>query len=165
MTEQHTVYLALGTNIGDREANLKEALQLLPPQVQILTVSRLYETAPAYILDQSAFLNIALKGHTALPPADLLTYLKQAEKKLGRRPTRRYGPRLIDLDIIFYDDLIYEIPDLQIPHPRMSERGFVLYPLADVAAEVVHPSLKQTVADLLAHLPDSEGILRVKDWQ
>jgi 2-amino-4-hydroxy-6-hydroxymethyldihydropteridine diphosphokinase len=165
MTEQHIVYLALGTNIGEREANLKEAVRMLPPQVKVLSVSRLYETAPAYVLDQSAFLNMALKGQTALSPAALLAYLKQGEKELGRQVTRRYGPRVIDMDIIFYDDLIYETPDLQIPHPRMHERAFVLYPLADVAAEVLHPGLKQTVSELLAKLSDNEGILSVKDWQ
>jgi 2-amino-4-hydroxy-6-hydroxymethyldihydropteridine diphosphokinase len=164
MTQSHTVYLALGTNLGRRRANLQQVLALLPPQVTVAAVSRLYETAPAYVLDQPPFLNMALKGQTALAPPQLLAYLKQLEEKMGRTRTRRYGPRLLDLDIIFYDELILELPELQIPHPRLSERGFVLRPLADIAASLVHPGLQQTVAELVAQLPPDHGILNVLDW-
>ena len=165
MSEQHIVYLAVGTNLGDRAANLREALAQLPPQVEVQAISRLYETAAAYVLDQPAFLNIALKGTTPLSPVDLLAYLKNLEKELGRQKGRRYGPRLIDLDIIFYDELIMATPELQIPHARLAERDFVLRPLADIAAEVVHPALKQTVTELLDQLPTTDGILNVLDWQ
>jgi 2-amino-4-hydroxy-6-hydroxymethyldihydropteridine diphosphokinase len=164
ISKKHVTYLALGTNLGHREDNLREALKELPPEVEILTVSRLYETAPAYVLDQPAFLNMAIKGQTALSPTDLLVYLKQAEAQIGREKTIRYGPRKIDLDIIFYDDLVFDTPDLVIPHPRMAERGFVLRPLADIAADFVHPVLKQTVAELVADLPPGDGVLRVIDW-
>jgi 2-amino-4-hydroxy-6-hydroxymethyldihydropteridine diphosphokinase len=164
ISKKHLVYLALGTNLGHREDNLKQALKELPPEVEILTTSRLYETAPAYVLDQPAFLNIALKGQTALSPTDLLAYLKQTEAQIGREKTIRYGPRKIDLDIIFYDDLVFNMPDLVIPHPRMAERGFVLRPLADIAADFVHPVLKQSVAELVADLPPEDGILRKIDW-
>ena len=163
--QKHIVFLALGTNLGDREANLREAIQALSPHIAVESVSRLYETAPVYVLDQPAFLNIALKGQTSLTPVDLLTFLKNLEQDLGRQHTRRYGPRSIDFDVIFYDDLILNTPDLQIPHPRMAERDFVLNPLADIAAEVLHPELKQTIAELLAQLPSSDGILNVMDWQ
>lgn len=165
MSKQHLVYLALGTNLGNRESNLRQALQMLAPAVEVTAVSRLYETAPAYVLDQPSFLNIAVKGQTDLSPTGLLVYLKQLETEIGREKTRRYGPRQIDLDIIFYDDLIFNKPHLHIPHPRMVERGFVLRPLADIAADIVHPILKQTVADLAADLPPDDGILSVSDWQ
>jgi 2-amino-4-hydroxy-6-hydroxymethyldihydropteridine diphosphokinase len=165
MVDKHIVYLALGTNLGDREDNLKKALQALPPQIEVSAVSRLYETAPAYVVDQPAFLNIVIKGQTDLSPTDLLAYLKLLETQIGREKTMRYGPRKIDLDIIFYDDLIVDLPHLQIPHPRMSERGFVLYPLADIASDVVHPVLKQTNKELLANLSSDNGVLTASDWQ
>ncbi|MBN1219999.1 MAG: 2-amino-4-hydroxy-6-hydroxymethyldihydropteridine diphosphokinase [Anaerolineae bacterium] len=164
MKQQHLVYLALGANLGHRKNNLKQALQKLAPNVEILATSRLYETAPAYVFDQPAFLNMAVKGQTSLSPTDLLAYLKQIETEMGREKAVRFGPRLIDLDIIFYNDLILNTPDLQIPHPRMAERGFVLHPLADIAADFVHPVLKQTVAELVANLPADDGILTVTKW-
>jgi 2-amino-4-hydroxy-6-hydroxymethyldihydropteridine diphosphokinase len=165
MTEQHLVYLAAGTNLGDREGNLRRALQTLPPQVAVVAVSRLYETAPAYVVDQPAFLNIALVGETTLSPDELLAYLQGAETSLGREQAVRFGPRQLDLDLIFYDDQIIDEPQLQIPHPRLTERGFVLWPLVDIAPDFVHPILKQTVTELAAALPPDEGILNVVDWQ
>ena len=165
MTKQQRVYLAAGTNLGDREGNLRRALQTLAPLVVVGAVSRLYETAPAYVVDQPAFLNIALAGETSLSPDELLAYLKGTETSLGREKAIRFGPRQIDLDIIFYADQIIDEPQLQIPHPRLTERGFVLWPLVDIAADFVHPILKQTVAELAAALPPDEGILNVFDWQ
>ncbi|HEX9924478.1 MAG TPA: 2-amino-4-hydroxy-6-hydroxymethyldihydropteridine diphosphokinase [Anaerolineae bacterium] len=165
MTEQQRVYLAAGTNLGDREHNLRRALQTLPPQVAILAVSRLYETAPAYVVDQPSFLNIALAGRTALAPDDLLTYLKEIEASLGREKAIRFGPRQLDLDIIFYNDRIIDEPHLKIPHPRLAERGFVLRPLVDIAPDFVHPVLKQTLVELATQLPPDDGILSAVDWQ
>lgn len=162
--EPHTVYLALGANLGSRRNSMREALQSLAPQVKILAQSRLYETAPAYVLDQPIFLNMVIRAHTALPPAELLAYLKQLENKIGRAKTIRYGPREIDLDIIFYNDVILETPALKIPHPRMHERGFVLRPLADIAPDLRHPVLKKTISQLLAALPEDDGILAITDW-
>ncbi len=164
MTNKHTVYLALGTNLGNRQDNLEKALQALPPQVKISAVSRLYETTPAYVVDQPAFLNIAARGHTELPPPELLDYLKLLEGRIGREKSFRYGPRKIDLDIVFYDDLTLNLPHLQIPHPRMVERGFVLHPLVDIAPDFVHPVLKQTLVQLAAALPLEEDILTVSEW-
>ena len=157
----HTVYLALGTNLGNRKNNLNEAIQSLPPQVEIIAVSRLYETAPAYVLDQPAFLNMALRGHAELSPPDLLAFLKQLEQRIGREKSIRYGPRKIDLDIIFYNNLVLNLPDLQIPHPRMQERGFVLHPLTDIAPNYVHPVLNRTITDLAADLASDNGILTI----
>jgi 2-amino-4-hydroxy-6-hydroxymethyldihydropteridine diphosphokinase len=161
VSKQHVVYLSLGTNLGHRENNLKQALQELPPEVEVVAISRLYETAPAYVVDQPSFLNMVVEGQTTLTPTDLLAYLKQIEDEIGREKAVRYGPRKIDLDIIFYDDLVWNTPDLQIPHPGMAERGFVLCPLADIAAGFVHPILKKTVAELAANLTTDDGILRV----
>jgi 2-amino-4-hydroxy-6-hydroxymethyldihydropteridine diphosphokinase len=165
MTDKHLVYLAAGANLGRRQHNLKQALRALPPQVEISAVSRLYETAPAYVLDQPVFLNIAVEGQTGVSPTELLAYLQQIEKSMGRERKLRHGPRLIDLDIIFYDDLALDLPQLTIPHPRMHERGFVLRPLADIAPDFVHPLLKQSVRTLLANLPAGEGVLKIIDWQ
>jgi 2-amino-4-hydroxy-6-hydroxymethyldihydropteridine diphosphokinase len=166
MADQHLVYLALGTNLGDRQGNLTQALQLLTEKVNVTAISRLYETAPAYVTEQPVFLNLAVKGHTDLSPTELLTYLKDLEVRIGREESVRYGPRKIDLDILFYDDwVINNPPHLRIPHPRMIERGFVLHPLADIAPNFHHPILKQTVRELLADLPPDDGILRITDWE
>jgi 2-amino-4-hydroxy-6-hydroxymethyldihydropteridine diphosphokinase len=159
----HLVCLALGSNLGRRQRNLDLALQRLYPAVTVLETSRRYETAPAYVLNQPAFLNMAVRGETTLLPHDLLVWLKQFEVDMGRRQSFRYGPRLIDLDIIFYDDWVINTPDLQVPHPRLAERGFVLHPLADIVPDLVHPVLHQTVTDLVAALPKEDGILRVID--
>ncbi len=135
----HTVYIALGTNLGDRLANLRAAIKSLPPDVSVLAESHVYETPPWGYADQPPFLNMAIKAETDLAPEPLLTYLKQLEVELGREQNFRWGPRLIDLDILFYDELVVNTPPLVIPHPRLHERAFVLVPLLDVAPDLVHP--------------------------
>ncbi len=154
---QHTVYLALGTNLGDRLTNLRAAIDALSPDVRVLAESRIYETPPWGYTDQPAFLNMALKGETDLTPRALLTHLKQIEARLGRQPGFRYGPRLIDIDILLFDDLVLDDGDLLIPHASLPERAFVLVPLADVAADVVHPVLHRSIRELLSEV-DSTGI-------
>jgi len=158
----HTIYIALGTNLGERMNNLRTAITTLSPDVTVLAESHVYETPPWGFEDQPAFLNMVAKAETGLEPEVLLGYLKQIEVKLGREKTVRWGPRLIDLDILFYDDLIIESPPLVIPHPRLHERAFVLVPLVDVAPEVVHPVFQMNVSNLLAKI-DAQGISRYGD--
>lgn len=131
------IFLSLGTNLGDRQENLSKARELLEPQVHVIAASPIYETAPWGYRDQPAFLNQVLQVETVLAPHDLLVYLKQIEAQLGRQPNFHYGPRLIDLDILIYNDLTIDEEGLQIPHPHLTERAFVLVPLADLAPELV----------------------------
>jgi|SRR3990172_3881828 len=159
--EEHIVYLSLGTNLGDRLANLKSALAALTPQMIVKERSHIYETPPWGYTEQPAFLNQVVKVETYLAPEPLLKHLKRIEVALGREPSFQNGPRLIDLDILFFDDLVLETPAVTIPHPRMHERAFVLVPLNDIAPELVHPEFKKTVRELLAGC-DTSGIQMVK---
>ncbi len=154
---KHIIYLALGTNLGDRRANLRAAIAALPPAVTVLVESPIYETPPWGITDQPAFLNMALKGETLLAPLALLSLLKRRETQLGRTPSIRYGPRQIDMDILFYAGLILDTPELVIPHPRLQERAFALVPLADIAPDYYHPVLEKTVREMLASC-DTSGV-------
>jgi 2-amino-4-hydroxy-6-hydroxymethyldihydropteridine diphosphokinase len=153
------VYLALGTNLGDRAGNLRRALESLPPHVTVLEGSPVYETPPWGVSDQPAFLNMVVRCRTSLLPLTLLHRLKRLEKRLGRQPSMRYGPRLIDLDILFYADLVLETPHLSIPHASLHERAFVLVPLCDLAPDFVHPRLGWTVRQMLAGV-DTQGVVR-----
>jgi 2-amino-4-hydroxy-6-hydroxymethyldihydropteridine diphosphokinase len=148
----HAVYLALGTNLGERHANLRAAIEALSPDVKVIAESKVYETPPWGYENQPAFLNMAVKCETNLEPESLLKRLKQFEVQLGREQSFRWGPRLIDIDVLFYDDLILESESLIIPHPRLHERAFVLVPLADIAPDFVHPVLKKTIKELLASM-------------
>lgn len=147
--ENTDVYIALGTNLGDREANLRSAVDALQQEVKLLVTSRIYETVPHGYLDQSDFLNQVIKVNTDLSPEKLMKFLKNLEEKLGRIPSFRDGPRKIDLDILFYGDMILDLPDLKIPHPRLHERAFVLVPLADIAPDLLHPGLSLSVNEML----------------
>lgn len=156
----HLVYLALGTNIGQRPANLRKALASLSPQVQVCRVSAVYETAPWGYTDQPTFLNQVIEAKTDLSPTELLSRLKEIEFHLGRQPTFRNGPRLIDLDVLLYDDLVVQDDNLKIPHPGVVSRAFVLVPLADLAPELRHPTAGQTIQELLAQV-NTEGVKRI----
>lgn len=154
---RHRVFIALGSNLGDREKNLRTAIALLSHFVSVQKISPIYETEPWGFKDQPSFFNQVLEGLTRFKPVILLKRLKSIEKKMGRKPGIRYGPRLIDLDILFYDDLILDEPGLAIPHPRLHERAFVLVPLENIAPHLVHPVLNQTIHDLLKKV-DGTGV-------
>lgn len=151
------IYLALGTNLGDREANLQIAKDSLVPNVRVVQESSIYVTPPWGYEDQPNFLNQVIEIQTALEPLSLLHYLKHIETGMGRLKTFRNGPRLIDLDILFYGKQVVQEEYLQIPHPRLQERAFVLVPLSEIAPEFVHPVLLETVQSLLSKV-DAEGV-------
>lgn len=158
----HTVILAVGTNLGDRMVNLTQALVLLIPFATLKKWSRVYETPPWGYLEQPAFLNMVVEAETDLEPLELLDRLKLLEEKIGREKSFRFGPRLIDLDILFYDDLVLHTERLEIPHPRIAERAFVLAPLAELAPERKLPSSMETITKLLARA-DAIGIQPVTE--
>ncbi len=148
----HSVFIALGSNLGDRRANLKAAISALGPEVFHIRCSPVYETLPWGYLDQPKFLNQVIQAETNIEPMILFSHLKGIESNLGRQPGIQNGPRLIDLDIIFYDDLILDSELLTIPHPRLAGRGFVLMPLAQLAPEFRHPVLGKTIREMLVGL-------------
>ena len=154
---EEPIYLALGTNLGDRRCNLLIARESLPPYVHLKKASSIYATPPWGYPDQPDFLNQVLEVQTALEPIPLLGYLKTIETQVGRKETFRYGPRLIDLDILFYGNRVINTQELQIPHPRLHERAFVLVPLNEIAPDFIHPILDQSVADLIDEI-DTQGV-------
>ena len=155
--DNHIVYLALGSNMGDRLANLKQAVAALSPQIEVKAKSHVYETPPWGYTDQPAFLNQVLKGDTYVEPGPLLKHLKRLEIALGRVSSFQNGPRLIDIDVLFYDELVRDTPPLVLPHPRLHERGFVLMPMMDIAPDLVHPIKKKSIRELIAFC-DVSGI-------
>ena len=140
------VFLGLGANLGDRLANLTAAQAALSPAVRVLRASRVYESEPVGLREQHLFLNQVVAGETALRPGALLVYLKDIERRMGRLPGPRYGPRPIDLDLLFFDDWVFGSGELVIPHPRFRERSFVLAPLAEIAPDLRDPVTGETIA-------------------
>lgn len=155
--DNHIVYLALGSNLDDRLANLKQAITALSPQMEVKAKSRVYETPPWGYTEQPMFLNQVIKANTYLEFEPLLRHIKRLEIALGRKQSFKNGPRLIDIDILFYDDLVLNTPSLVIPHPHMHERGFVLRPLMDIAPDLVHPVHKKSVREMIVSC-DVSGI-------
>ena len=151
------IFLGLGTNLGDRAANLQAAWDALPPRVQPLRASRIYETPPWGFEAQPDFLNQVFEAHTPLAPLDLLAHIKQIETRLGRISTFRNGPRLIDIDILFYGDRVLTLPGLSLPHPRVQERAFMLIPLCDLAPDLLHPGFGLSIRQLAAQV-DATGV-------
>jgi 2-amino-4-hydroxy-6-hydroxymethyldihydropteridine diphosphokinase len=162
-----TVYLGLGTNVGDRLANLRTALQRLQMLARLEKASSLYETQPQGISDQPLFFNAVCRVITGLEPQALLRFLKNLEWEIGRRPGgQTWGPRPIDLDILLYDDRVVDAPELNVPHPRLAERAFVLVPLCELAPELRHPLLGKTMKELLASV-GKQGVKRIapRGWE
>jgi len=154
-----TVYLALGSNVGDREKNLDEAVRLLGEAgLLVKQLSTFYETEPVDYLDQAWFLNAVLAAETELPAAELLQKMRAIESHMGSKKPFAKGPRLIDLDILLYGDATIATPDLQVPHPRMLSRRFVLTPLAEIAPALKHPVWDATAAVLLDRLTDPSQV-------
>ncbi|MBN2258254.1 MAG: 2-amino-4-hydroxy-6-hydroxymethyldihydropteridine diphosphokinase [Anaerolineaceae bacterium] len=154
---KHRIYLGLGSNLGDRQSNLTQAIQMLEPDIRPRIVSPIYETVPWGYQDQPLFLNCVLEAATTLTPRKVLKNLKSIEIEMGRQPSIRFGPRLIDLDILFYDNLVVSSKGLTIPHPRLTERAFVLLPLSDIAADLLHPITGMTIRSLAAAI-DKTGV-------
>ncbi len=147
------VHIGIGSNLGNRKENCLKALDLLSARgIVIGKQSSLYETEPWGVEDQPKFMNMAAEIETGLEPLKLLETLKSVEEEMGRKEGYRWGPRVIDLDILFFGDMVIECPELTIPHPLMHEREFVLRPLAEIAPDKVHPVLKKTVTELLAEI-------------
>ena len=156
------VFLSLGSNVGDREKNLRAAIAALPELgVQIKKVSSIYETEPVDLLEQPWFLNCVVEGETTVQPAELLAKLRAVEKRMGSKKLVARGPRLIDLDILVYGGQTIDSPELQVPHPRMHLRRFVLAPLAEIAPDLKHPSWSGTAAQLLATSDDKSAVKKI----
>lgn len=153
--------IALGSNIGDREGNLRRAIEIISRQMKLIKISSVYETEPMYYESQERFLNCVVAIETDLKPRALLERLQAIELGVGRRLTIRYGPRVIDLDVLFYGNEVVSEPGLEIPHPKIAERPFVLVPLNEIRPELVHPVLRKSASELLGSLRvDSKQVVK-----
>jgi 2-amino-4-hydroxy-6-hydroxymethyldihydropteridine diphosphokinase len=158
----HLVYLSLGSNIGDRESHLRDAISRLEKKGRIKSIASFYETEPVEFTDQARFLNCALALETEEAPEQLMESVLHIEQEMGRTRQQNKGPRTIDIDILLFSDTIIDSPKLTIPHPAMHERRFVLQPLAEIAPEVRHPVLKKTIRELLGALPPGQAVEKVQ---
>jgi 2-amino-4-hydroxy-6-hydroxymethyldihydropteridine diphosphokinase len=159
MAKKNDLYLLLGSNLGDRLALINEATTLIIERVgEVLKLSQIYQTAPWGVIDQPAFLNQVLKVETALQPIDVLNVILKIEKQLGRERKEVWGERLIDIDILYYANVVVSMNDLAIPHPQLHRRRFTLIPLVEIAPDYVHPKLKKTNQELLYNCED-EGLV------
>ena len=156
-----TTYLSLGSNIGDRAANLREAVEQLRSLGEIAAVSSFYETEPIEYTEQPWFLNCAVELETRLTPMPLLSGILEIEKQMGRHRGKKNGPRNIDLDILLYKNQVVDTPELTIPHPAMTGRRFVLAPLAEIAPGATHPVSKKTVRELLKTLGPGQEVRKI----
>ena len=161
ISKKCTVFIGLGTNLGDREQNLRHALGYIRHFLRIEQASSIYETQPVGFSDQGWFLNMVVRGTTLLSPEELLRCLLSAEAAMGRKRTVRNGPRIIDLDILFYADRIISSEDLHIPHPEIQNRSFVLTPLHEIAPGFIHPKLQKSITALYNDLSQHK---QVQKW-
>jgi len=159
-TESVTAYLGLGSNLGDRQANLDQALEFLGQRLRIKKVSSIYDSEPVGNIEQPRFLNLVCEVVTNLPPKSLLALAKGIESKLGRTGGPSGAPRTIDIDILLYGDEVVETPALTIPHPRMTKRAFVLMPLAEIAPNVKHPVTGQTAREMFKAAREVQGVFK-----
>lgn len=160
--DAETIFLSLGSNVGDREKNLRAAIAQLPAAgVNIAKVSSFYETEPLDLLAQPWFLNCVVQGDTTVPAVELLRELREIEQRMGSKKLVARGPRLIDLDILLYGQQIVDTAELQVPHPRMHLRRFVLQPLAEIAPDLKHPFWRGTAVDMLRELADGSVVNKV----
>ncbi len=158
------VYIALGSNIGEPIKNIKNAIALLNDGgVKLIKSSSFYHTEPYGVKDQPDFVNSVIIAETTLSLKELFNLIKKIEKNMGRKKNIKYGPRVIDIDIIFYENLIYEDANIIIPHPKMVERSFVLYPLEEIDPLFLHPLLKETISQLKNNLKDDLKIKKIND--
>lgn len=149
------VFLSLGSNMGQPEANLAKAIELLKDEfTRIINISQIYKTGAWGMIEQQDFLNQVILIETRLAPRELLNYILALEAKMGRERKLRYGPRVIDIDIIFYDDIIINESGLNIPHPLMHERNFVLIPMKEIAPDFIHPGFGKTIEELYTETRD-----------
>jgi 2-amino-4-hydroxy-6-hydroxymethyldihydropteridine diphosphokinase len=155
-----TAYLSLGSNVGDRVQNLREAVANIRGIGDVVAVSSLYETEPVEFTEQSWFLNCAVAITTELAPEELMPRLLEIEREMGRERTVKKGPRRIDIDIVLFGDQVIETPELRVPHPAMHERRFVLEPMVEIAAAARHPVLKKSVRELLQQLPVGDALVK-----
>ena len=156
---KQTVCLSLGSNVGDRAKNLRDAIAALGSAgVSVARVSSLYETEPVDYLDQPWFLNCAVEAETQLAALDLLHAVRGIEAQMGSKKPIAKGPRLIDIDILLYSSEVIDTPELQVPHPRMHLRRFVLEPLAEIAPNVQHPVSRLSISELLTRTPDKSAV-------
>ena len=156
------VYLSLGSNLGERAANLKKAITALAELGRVVSTSSYYETEPVEFAAQPWFLNCVVRLSTQKMPKQLLSAILELEKELGRRRTPKKGPRIIDIDILLFANSVIETKTLVVPHPAMHQRRFVLEPLSEIAPEIRHPVLKRTVRELRDALPPGQSVRRVE---
>ena len=155
-----TVYLSLGSNLGNRQANLDMALKMLSERMRMGKVSSIYDTEPMGNTNQPRFLNLACEVFTHLSPEGLLALTKGIERRMGRY-SRSGEPRTIDIDIALYGDQVIDTRDLVVPHPKMAERSFVLIPIAEIAPDLVHPVLKKTIRELNQAIKEQQGVMKL----